>query len=84
MAIDPALLDSLIDSGLTFADCKAAFAKRQDEKAHAYIAMARDRWEREGSIEIDADTITSGSDDKGDYVLAWVWVDDPEGDDEDD
>ena len=81
-------LEALIDdSGLTFAEAIAAFSARQtDDDARFFIALAREELERAGSIEIDDNTITAGSSDHGDYVLAWVWVSDPRpepGDDED-
>lgn len=33
---------------------------------------------RDGEVEFDSDATISHSDDKGQYVLAWVWVDDEE------
>lgn len=70
------LLAQAIDQGLTFADCVAAFAGRTTERQRHLIDKARRIHHREGEIEIDSTTITSGSGDQGDYVLAWVWVDD--------
>ena len=63
----------LIKTGLTFGEAIAVFAEDNDETAEKYIAAARE-FAEEGAIEIDDATITSGSGDAGDYVLAWVWV----------
>ena len=42
-------------------------------------AMAKDRWHRDGEIEIDDNAKVSVSGDgEGAYVQAWVWVDFPE------
>jgi hypothetical protein len=77
-----AALEALIDAGgLIFADAVAAFARRQSDEDQYFIQLARDQWVKDGEIEIDDDTIAGGSDDHGDYVLAWVWVDDPRDED---
>lgn len=66
----------LDDAGVTFSDCVAAFAAPADDPL---VAAARVQYHRDGEIEIDQNTVRSGSQgSNGDYVLAWVWVDDPE------
>lgn len=66
----------LDDAGVTFADCVAAFAAPADDPL---VEAARVQYHRDGEIEIDQRTVRSGSEGSGgDYVLAWVWVDDPE------
>lgn len=72
----------LIDEGLTFGDCVTAFAARRTPDELRYVALAKDL-ARDGELEIDDDAIVSGSSDAGDYVMAWVWVDDPESEDDD-
>ena len=44
--------------------------------------LARRVWQSDGSVEIDSDAVVSESSDGGWYVQAWVWVDKP--DEEDD
>lgn len=39
-----------------------------------YRAKAREKYGREGEIEIDDNAVISRGDDKGAYVQAWVWV----------
>ena len=39
-----------------------------------YIQKAKQLYERDGEIEIDADATVSEGDDPGAYVQAWVWV----------
>lgn len=68
-------LSALIARGLTLSSAIKVFsAHHASDESTAYIAAARRMWGREGEIEIDDHSITSGSDDEGDYVLAWVWV----------
>ena len=72
------LLQKMIDEGLTFGAVINAFAARNSDYENALIERAREEHYREGEVEIDDTSICSGSDDAGDYVLAWVWVSDPE------
>lgn len=72
------LIREAIAAGATFADFMAEYAKNNTDYDKRMIQAARDEWHRDGEIEIDDVTITSGSDDDGEYVLAWVWVYDPE------
>ena len=66
----------LDDAGVTFSDCVAAFAAPAD---NPLVEAARGRYHRDGEIEIDQNTVLSGSEGTGgDYVLAWVWVNAPE------
>jgi hypothetical protein len=44
-----------------------------------YRAAAIDQHYKEGELEIDDDAKVSHGDDRGAYVAAWVWVDEPEG-----
>ncbi len=79
-----AVLNSLFDAGLTFADCVNAYAPRQQsESKAAVIARARELHEDEGKLEFDDHVIVSGAE-RGNYVMAWVWVDDVSADDQDD
>lgn len=78
------LLGELIERGLTFGQVIGAFAAQQGPEEQAYVEAAREQWQREGEIEIDDKAIVSGSDDRGDYVMAWVWVADPDNTDEED
>lgn len=73
----PAELRAVLDdAGVTFADCVAAFAAPDGDPL---VEAARVQYHREGEIEIDQTTVLSGSKGSGgDYVLAWVWVDNPE------
>jgi len=44
---------------------------------HEYlITTAKQQYEQEGEIEVDANTVVSASE-EGAYVQAWVWVDRP-------
>lgn len=40
--------------------------------------MAKEAYQREGTLEIDSNAVVSRGDDNGAYVQAWVWVDFPE------
>ena len=39
------------------------------------VALAQERYSRDGAIQIDADAAISDGSDNGTYVQAWVWVD---------
>lgn len=39
-----------------------------------YIAAARDKYAKEGTLEFDDTPLVSRGDDPGAYVQAWVWV----------
>lgn len=71
------LLRQAIDEGATFGDFLELYAAANTERDKALIAKARAQHHREGEVEIDDTTICSGTEDEGDYVLAWVWVDGP-------
>lgn len=69
---------TLTCADVTFADCKLAFAAPANDPL---VAAARIQYHREGEVEIDDRTVVSrgvGPDDRGGYVLAWLWIDDPE------
>lgn len=75
-------VEALLDQGVTLADVIRVCAERDaSAESRRLIQLARAQWHREGEIEIDEPTVVSGSDDAGDYVLAWVWVDAPSVDD---
>lgn len=76
-------LEALIDQGLAFGACVQAFAARRTEDELHYVALAQEECARDGQVEIDDNAIVSGSADAGDYVMAWVWVADPDADLED-
>jgi hypothetical protein len=72
------LLVRAIKAGATFSDFMTVYAEhRKDDPTHEdeIIAAAREQWHEDGKIEIDDNTICSGSSGAGDYVLAWVWAD---------
>ncbi len=72
-------LEALIDEGLVFSQALDAFARRQPPGLRAYA----DRVEiREGELEVDDNAIVSEST-GGAYVMAWSWVDDETGADDD-
>ncbi len=69
------VLKALAREGLTFSDCVKVFAEQDhDQDTDAYVSAAEDRYAEEGSIEVDAPTVVSVSDDGGAYVMAWLWV----------
>lgn len=48
----------------------------------AWLALAKGTVAKDGEIEFDSDATISHSGDKGEYVLGWVWVEDPDYEDE--
>jgi len=74
-------LAKLKERGLTFNDCIEAFGVERDEDR--YASKAWEEKHRDGELEIDDTTVVSDSDD-GAYVLAWVWVDLPTSDEDED
>jgi len=66
------LLQQAKDAGATFGECIEVFGIKRDSDPITKTAF--DKYHREGELEIDETTVRSGSDDDGDYVLAWVWV----------
>jgi hypothetical protein len=70
------VLRALIADGFTFAEALAVFAQANTRLDTAYIEAARTIHQDPGTLEIDNASVTSGSGDDGDYVLAWVWVND--------
>lgn len=71
-------LETLIDAGLSFGQALNLFAARQrrdEPELDAYVAAARTDHHRDGELEIDdPGVIVSAGEDRGAYVLAWVWV----------
>lgn len=57
----------------TFADAVQKAAKHQTADDKRVIEAARDKYHRDGEIEIDDTTVLSEADD-GAYVMAWVWI----------
>lgn len=49
----------------------------QKQRHARIVKMAREQYEKEGTLEIDDDELVklSEGDDNGTYVSAWVWVD---------
>lgn len=68
-------LQTLIDKGLTFSTYLSLFGPETSDERE-YVREARLLYAREGSVEIDDQTVVSMGDDMGAYVMAWVWVDD--------
>lgn len=50
--------------------------------AEAYRKAAKDIHQIDGEVEVDEGAVVSYSDDNGAYVMAWVWVNAEEVDDE--
>lgn len=77
MSSNPSVLQGklakLVDQGLTFGDCVAAFATNR--ATSKVVQTAHDRYAEpsNGSIEIDPETVVSEAD-EGVWVMAWVWV----------
>lgn len=71
-------LTKLKERGLTFSDCVDVFGVERDTDPQARKAF--EIHHREGEVEIDSTTVISESS-EGAYVMAWVWVDDPDSDD---
>lgn len=76
-------LEALIDDGLTISHVLDALSARETPKQRAMIEAAETE---DGKIEVDTDSICSATDDEiqeGCYVLAWLWVDNPDFTDDD-
>jgi hypothetical protein len=83
-------LASLIDRFLHRKLTEAQFRKKadallkklretcNDDHEPGTVAAAKQLYDDEGRIEIDANAIVSRGDDNGAYVSAWVWVKDTE------
>jgi hypothetical protein len=64
-------VDTVIDvGGAKILSLDADLSKPTDEQ---YVEAAVTKYQRDGEIEIDKDTVVSRSDD-GAYVQAWVWI----------
>ena len=63
-------LTKLVDQGLTFGDCVAAFAT--NKQTSKVVQSACERYASD-EVEIDPETVVSESD-EGAWVMAWVWV----------
>ena len=63
-------LKKLVDQGLTFGDCVAAFATN---RATSRVVQAANDMYASDLVEIDPETVVSESD-EGAWVMAWVWV----------
>ena len=73
----PAELRSVFDdAGVTFADCVTAFAAPEDD---VHVAAARQQYAAD-EISFDDWPVTSRANEDacGSFVMAWVWVPDPE------
>ena len=69
---DPEIRALLDLNGLTFAEVKRALATPND---HPAIVKARELYHCDGDLEFDDNTLISDSQDGGEYVLCWKWVD---------
>jgi hypothetical protein len=78
--LDPARFGEAIaklrELGLGFGTCVAEFGAGAEEAS--LIERAREQYVHEGEVEIDDDPVVSRGDDNGAYVMAWVWVENPE------
>jgi hypothetical protein len=79
-----ARFEALLDEGLRIADVLDAFAKRQSDEQRAVIERARDQHDVEGQLEIPDNALISESEDNGAYILAWVWSQGPDQDEDED
>lgn len=69
-----AALETLKAQGLCFSEIVPLYGESADD--NRYVAYARENLTREGEIEVDDPAVVSDGDDKGCYILAWVWVSD--------
>lgn len=69
-------LRALIKSGLTFGEAVNVFAESRTESDLAYVKLAQE-YGRDGELEVDDSAQVSDSD-EGAYVMAWVWVESPD------
>lgn len=79
--IDADLIDQLRvlkARGLTFGQVVHVYAEDNTPRQRKLIEKARDLYEHEGKLEFGDNVVASGSSDRGDYVMAWRWVDDDE------
>lgn len=61
-------------SGLTFGEIITPF---QEDESNPYVKAAIEKNEA-GEMEVDCPAVVSDGDDRGAYVLAWLWVTDEE------
>jgi hypothetical protein len=57
------------------------FCAESDARSRAASTLteiAREAHHRDGELEIDDNPVVSVSDDKGAYIAAWVWIDNPD------
>ncbi len=73
----PTELRAIFDeSKITFADCIQAFGENDN---HPAVVLARAQHHKDGELEIGSPTVTSAhAEGGGTYVMAWVWIPDPE------
>lgn len=73
------LLKKAIDNGATFGEFLRLYReKHKPTKRESLLIEKAQQRAREGELEVDDCTICSGSGEGagGEYVLAWVWVED--------
>ena len=70
------VLQSLRSCGLTHEDCRRFFAEYRTNIDLQFINRAKQRYERDGEVEIDSDAEVSimQTSPEGAYVAAWLWV----------
>lgn len=68
-------LTALVERGLEFSDVMAVMGVTADE--NPMVAAARNK-ARESQVEVDDKTILSEGGPEGCYVLAWLWVENPD------
>lgn len=63
-------------------DKRQARAMKDQALREKYLPLAEQKYSSEGQVEIDDSAVVSDSED-GAYVAAWVWVEDPDPEEED-
>lgn len=59
-----------------------ALADAKNPVLQKYRERADEEKGREGELEIDDDAVVSHGEDRGAYVMAWVWIEDEEDEEE--
>lgn len=74
------LIRQAVDAGATLSDFLRLYvAANPPSERERRIIQAAQEHNKEGELEIDDETVCAGLDEAthGDYVLAWLWVEDP-------
>lgn len=74
----PAALKALRAEKLHHQAREAERVNKRDKIDEQFFKAAKDKRQKDGEVEFDDDAIVSVSEDKGAYVMAWVWISDEE------